>query len=219
MRKFHSLPFIIICLAIAVFVSGLTANAQGPVRPLKEKIQSGNYLFAARGCSSCHSVKGKGGKTAPDLTRETAWASPILGAAVMWNHVPLMAKARKERGLVWPDFKADEIGDIFTYLHSLNPRGGSVHTFKGDALQGEARFTGTCQKCHGTPFKGDGIGPDLGVKAAEMKSEIEFATRMLRHAPRMAPIARRMEIPWPQLSGSEMAGVFLYLKSLSPATK
>jgi mono/diheme cytochrome c family protein len=204
-------------IAFFILATSLPASAQAPVRPLKEQIKSGDFLFAARGCSSCHAVKGKGGTSGPDLTRVTVWASPILGAAVMWNHVPLMAKARKEGGMDWPDFTAQEIGDIFAFLHSLNPRKGSAYALKGDALEGEARFLGTCQKCHGPAFKGGGIAPDLGARAAEMKSEGEFAARMLRHAPRMAPIARRMNIPWPQLTGSEMAGIFLYLKSLKPA--
>lgn len=219
MRNIIHLMFLAIAPLLFLLATGIPANAQGPVRPLKEKIQSGSYLFAARGCSTCHSVKGKGGKVGPDLTRVTTWASPLLGAAVMWNHVPLMEKAQKERGLSWPDFTEEEIGDIFEYLHSLSPRGGSIHSFKGNPLEGEARFTGTCQRCHGAPFKGGRMGPDLGEKAAEIKNDAEFATRMLSHSHKMAPYARRMKIPWPQLTGSEISGIFLYLKSLSPPPK
>lgn len=214
MQRCHSTWFTFINPAFLVFLAISSVSAQGPIRSLKEKINSGNFLFAARGCSTCHTVMGKGGKGGPDLTRVTVWASPILGAAVMWNHVPLMAKARVERGLGWPDFKSDEIGDIFTYLHSLNSQKGEIYSFKGDALQGQARFIGTCQKCHGPPFKGGKIGPDLGPKATEMNTESEFATRMLRHAPKMLLIYQRKGIPWPQLTGGEMAGVFVFLKSL-----
>lgn len=204
--------------ALMFFLPG-SATAQSAVRPLKEKIASGWFLFDSQGCSSCHMVMGKGGALGPDLTYTTMWASPILGAAVMWNHVPLMAKARQERGLGWPDFKAEEIGDIFIYLRSLNRRVGGQFSFPADALIGEVRFTGTCKMCHGPPFKGGNIGPDLGPIVAEMNNEEEFATRMLRHAPKMILIARRKGIPWPQLTGSEMGGIFVYLKSITPLNR
>lgn len=192
------------------------AGAQQRVRPLKEKIRSGKYLFDARGCSECHAVKGKGGKVGPDLTRTTVWASPILGAAVMWNHVPLMAEARKKRDMAWPDFQAEDIGDIFTYLHSLNARQGSSFAFRGEARLGEILFSATCQKCHGPPFTGGRVGPDLGPKAAEFQSEEQFATRMLRHAPFMVATAKRLKITWPNLTGAEMSNILAYVKSLKP---
>lgn len=217
MRNVLRSIFVWITPFLFLFASSHLASAQGPVRPLKERIQSGGFLFAARGCSSCHAVKGKGGNGGPDLARVTVWASPILGAAVMWNHVPLMAKAREERGLDWPDFTAQDIDDIFTYLNSLNPRQGSAYALRGDALKGQVQFLASCVRCHGAAFKGGGIGPDLGPKANEMSNEVEFAARMLRHAPKMAPIAQRMGMVWPQLNGSEMAGIFLYLKSLKPS--
>lgn len=208
---------ILAALPIALlFLLPARAGAQGPVRSLKEKIRSGRWLFDARGCSSCHAVMGVGGGGGPDLARATVWASPILGAAVMWNHVPLMAKASQERGLPWPDFQAEEVGDIFTYLHSLRREKGAAYAFPAEAREGEARFAATCQRCHGRPFGGGGLGPDLGPKAAGMHSEIAFATRMLRHAPYMVPVAQRRGIPWPQLSGSEMASIFAYLRSLRP---
>ena len=39
----------------------LPAWAGQPIRPLKEQVASGKMLFDLRGCSTCHSVMGKGG--------------------------------------------------------------------------------------------------------------------------------------------------------------
>jgi len=74
----------------------------------------------------------------------------------------------------------------------------------------------TCQKCHGPPFTGGRVGPDLGPKAAEVRTEIEFATRMLLHAPKMAKTAARLKVVWPHLTGSEMANVLAYIRTLRP---
>ena len=204
--------FLAMAFAVHLMLLLGAASGQGRVRPLKETIDSGRFLFQTQGCASCHSVMGQGGTVGPDLTRTTVWASPMLGAAVMWNHVPLMAKARREKNLPWPMFQGRDIGDIFTFLHSLSHRKGGAYSFPGEVRKGEIRFSGTCQKCHGQPFQGGKIGPDLGPVAVRMSDEIEFATRMLRHAPKMVPIARKKSIPWPQFSGSEMASIFAYLK-------
>lgn len=209
----------IFTLGLTLLFLSLPCTSKAQDRSLNDRIQNGSFLFAARGCSTCHSVKGEGGKTGPDLTHAMVWASPILGAAVMWNHVPLMAKSVQKEGIQWPDLKAEEVGDIFTYLRSLNPKAASAHAFSGDFLQGQARFEGTCQKCHGAPFQGGKIGADLGPIANQLRTEEEFATRMIRHAPQMLPLARSMDIPWPQLTGSEMSSLFIYLRALETPQK
>lgn len=216
MQKVRNTFFITLGVTLFFFLPRVS-GAQD--RSLNDRIQNGNFLFAARGCSTCHSVKGEGGKTGPDLTHAMVWASPILGAAVMWNHVPLMAKSAQKERIQWPDLKAEEVGDIFTYLRSLNPKAPSTHVFAGDILQGQARFEGTCQKCHGAPYKGGKTGPDLGAIAKKLRTKEEFATRMIRHAPQMLPLATSMDIPWPQLTGTEMSSLFLYLRSLKAPKK
>ena len=205
---------------IAIFASCAftlpLAGAGQAVRPLKEQIDTGKMLFDARGCSTCHAVKGQGGKVGPGLDRVTVWASPLLGASIMWNHVPLMEKAMREQGLAWPQFRQNELHDLFTYLHSLNPRGGSAYPFRGEARLGAILFAATCQKCHGAVFEGGFLGPDLGTKAAAMVDEEEFASGMLRHAPIMVATARDVDLVWPQLSGAEMANILAYMQSLKP---
>ncbi|MEK6711657.1 MAG: cytochrome c, partial [Nitrospinota bacterium] len=213
MRVRAALIAILASCAFTLPLAG-AARASQAVRPLKEQVDSGKFLFDARGCSTCHAVRGQGGRVGPDLTRVTVWASPLLGASVMWNHVPLMERAMREQGLAWPQFRQNELHDLFTYLHSLNPRGGAAHPFPGNARTGAILFTATCQKCHGTVGSGGHFGPDLGPKAAVMVDEEEFASRMLRHAPIMVALARDVDLTWPNLSGAEMAHILAYMRSL-----
>ena len=215
MRARAALIAILASCALTLLLAG-AARAGQPIRPLKEQVDSGKVLFDARGCSTCHAVKGQGGKVGPGLDRVTVWASPLLGASIMWNHVPLMEKAMREQRLAWPQFRQNELHDLFTYLHSLNPRGGSAYPFRGEARLGRILFAATCQKCHGAVGKGGHLGPDLGPKAALTSDEEAFASRMLRHAPTMVATAREVRLDWPRLSGAEMANILAYMQSLKP---
>ncbi|MEE9257752.1 MAG: c-type cytochrome [bacterium] len=207
---------LILAALLSLLLATPSAGAQERLRPLKEKVRSGHTLFNLRGCSNCHSIQGAGGaKVGPDLARITVWASPILGAAVMWNHIPLMSKAIKKRGLKWPKFKGEEIGDIFTYLHSLNQKKGSSYSFLGNASSGEVLFESIgCVNCHGKPFAGGKYGPDLAKSAKRIKTELAFATRMIRHAPYMIKKGKKEKIHWPRVTGNQIASIFAYLKSL-----
>ena len=206
-----------VLLSILLLTLIWISPAQGQIRTLKEKVRSGHTLFHMYRCVNCHTVLGKGGDVGPDLSRITVWASPILGAAVMWNHVPVMSKAMKEREFPWPKFKGEEIGDIFTYLNSLNkhkPK-GAMYAYRGEAHIGKELFAGIgCQACHGKPFSGGSIGPDLGQIVWRLKNENEFATRMLRHAPHMIEVAKKAGLIWPNLTGIEIANIYAYLRTL-----
>jgi mono/diheme cytochrome c family protein len=156
--------FIIVTALAAIFlISTSMGLPQGQKEALQEKIHRGQRLYQTYGCADCHQVLGKGGKGGPDLSRVTVWASPLLGAAVMWNHVKVMEFAMRERFLQWPEFKGGDITDIFTYLHSLNPQKSAIHLYPGEAPLGRETYGEVgCQTCHGEPFGGGHIGSDLG---------------------------------------------------------
>ena len=154
---------IVTALAAIFLISTSMGLPQGQKEALQEKIHRGQRLYRTYGCADCHQVLGKGGKGGPDLSRVTVWASPLLGAAVMWNHVKVMELAMKKRFLQWPEFKGEDITDIFTYLHSLNPQKGGIYLYPGKASFGRETYgEAGCQTCHGEPFGGGHIGSDLG---------------------------------------------------------
>ncbi len=217
MRFFISLSI----FTALLLLSPASVFAQDSVRPLKERVNSGHTLFHMRGCSNCHSLLKKGGPTVgPNLLRITVWASPVLGAAVMWNHVPLMAKAFQKNGGKWPRFQGEELTDIFTYLNSLSQRDGGAIAFRANTAHGKSFFEEIgCQRCHGAPFSGGHYGPDLGKTAHQLKNVNEFSTRMLRHAPLMIKRAKAEGITWPRLNGHQISSIYAYLKSLPIARR
>ena len=58
----------------------------------------GERLFVEKGCATCHSVRGKGGKIGPDLTQWRRFGSPILWAELMWTHALQMEEKARQFG-------------------------------------------------------------------------------------------------------------------------
>src|SRR5665811_799941 len=60
----------------------------------------GEQLFHSEQCIQCHSLKGKGGTLAPDLSRRVGRDyTPSVMASLMWNHAPDMWTAMKRQGV------------------------------------------------------------------------------------------------------------------------
>src|SRR5450759_2724249 len=60
----------------------------------------GEQLFHSEQCIQCHSLKGKGGTLAPDLSRRVGRDyTPSVMASLMWNHAPDMWTAMKQQGV------------------------------------------------------------------------------------------------------------------------
>lgn len=78
------------------------------------KASHGRQLVQARGCLDCHSLGGRGGKSAGDLRKTALPAAPSVVAA-LWNHVTVMAASRVPKA-GWPQLTAGEISDIEAFL-------------------------------------------------------------------------------------------------------
>ncbi len=100
-------------LAYLYFLS-YTEKGGNPVR--------GEALFVVKGCSTCHSVEGKGGQSAPDLAQGKKVHSWIDIAQAMWNHAPVMTKRLAEQHLSFPTFQGEEMADLLAYLKTLEER-------------------------------------------------------------------------------------------------
>src|ERR1039458_10702627 len=75
----------VIAVGAAVAWSALGAsNIPGDAR-------RGEQLFTSEQCIQCHSLNGKGGTLAPDLSRRVDRDyTPSVMASLMWNHAPDM---------------------------------------------------------------------------------------------------------------------------------
>lgn len=208
-----------VCFLFAIivgllFVSVVDASVKEPISK-QEMIDAGKTLFQTKSCAVCHGLNGEKDKAGPDLMKWDSLASPVLWAAIMWNHVPEMAKTFNEKKMEYPTFGANELAYIFTYLHSFGESGGT-YSFAGDEDKGAFQFQYLgCKQCHATKGKGGTVGPELTNFAGSIKNDNEFANRMLIHAPYMSKEAEALKMYWPKMQGNEMADLFAYFKSIS----
>jgi mono/diheme cytochrome c family protein len=82
----------------------------------------GARALSDKGCTTCHSVNGKGGKVAADFATSNVVGSPGALIAGLWNHGPLMETATQKQGVAWPVLQGRELADMAAYLNSLGQR-------------------------------------------------------------------------------------------------
>lgn len=83
-------------------------------------VVKGQGLYMEKGCVLCHyAPRGAERPLAPDLSRSPAISSPLELCSALWNHAPVMEAQIRERGLLWPRFRGDEVRDLVEYLRSL----------------------------------------------------------------------------------------------------
>lgn len=172
----------------------------------------GKVLFAEKHCIQCHSLGRAGGSAGPRLDSLPRGTPPLQIAQDLWNHGPVMVPAIRSMGLDVPEFKGNEIIDLFAYLRSQGQR-QSVRDFRsaGDPEKGQSLFASKgCVRCHAIFGKGPDIGPDLG-KTELRGSVTQLAGRMWNHWPAMSEAMGAMGMTPPSFRGEELADVFAYL--------
>ncbi len=168
--------------------------------------ERGQKLFAQKQCVVCHSVGGKGGKVGPELGR-AHHLSLTQFAALMWNHGPNMWAAMQARGIQVPRLKGQEMADVVAYLYV-------AHYFDeaGSPARGEQVLeTKGCLGCHAARGKGGKAGADLATYGTA-RSHAGLVAALWNH-PRYLP-AQRQEVPWPLLTGQELADMAAYVAAL-----
>ena len=96
----------------------------------------GEQLFKSEQCVLCHSFKGVGGTTAPDLSSHIDRDyTPAVMASLMWNHAPDMWAGMKKRGIVKAEMSQESAADLFAYFVSAR-----YFERPGDAGRGKLAF-------------------------------------------------------------------------------
>lgn len=86
----------------------------------------GERLFEENQCVVCHSVRGVGGDTGPDLAQAlSAHDSGIAVLTAMINHADRMSEEVLSHGSKWPFLTGEEMRDIFAYLRASPKEGGA----------------------------------------------------------------------------------------------
>jgi mono/diheme cytochrome c family protein len=165
----------------------------------------GKEAFRAKGCSQCHSVFGQGGSIGPDLGRTELRGSVTQLAGRMWNHWPAMSGAMQSMGMSTPQFRNQELADVFAYVFVSRYYGDEAPVDRGIVVYREKR----CASCHGINGEG-GIGPAL-ARATAGKTKEAIAGAMWNHATAMGARMSDRQIPWPRFTADDLAALIRLL--------
>lgn len=176
--------------------------------------QRGETVFREQRCIVCHSIRGQGGRSAPDLGMAIGRDyTPTWMASIMWNHAPAMWAAIEQQGIARPQLTEAQAADLFAYFHSVG-----FFERPGDAARGKQLFAAKrCVECHGVSTPMPGGGPALATWHSP-DDPIALAQEMWNHASGMRDAMARRHIPWPRLTSQELTDLLVYIQNL-PETR
>ncbi len=180
----------------------------------------GEALFRDRGCIGCHSFRGQGAGTAPDLSRRSLRSySPEAFSALMWNHAPAMWAAMQKKGMAVPQLSQRDSADLFAYFYAIRYFDEPADMTRARALF-SAKHCGNCHMLRRSDAKA-GAGPTVGPVLAESntaRDPIGWAREMWNHAPKMYGKMREKGVSWPRMTSQEMSELLSFLQAL-PETR
>lgn len=168
---------------------------------------AGARLFVSKGCAQCHATGTDGSGTGPPLRELKASRSPVVLAAIMWNHASRMAEARAAG--VRHTFAGSELADVMAYILSAagESRGQTIPALVGVPERGEQVFEEKgCAKCHAVGGKPSARGPSLGPRP-KRATVIDLAGALWNHGSTVGSDV----MPHTRVSGQEMAELIAYL--------
>ena len=80
----------------------------------------GKMLFQEKGCSTCHTKMTGTQPIGPELIQMKDITSPIQLIQIMWNHAQQMETKMAEAQMVWPEFSAIEMADLYEFFTNID---------------------------------------------------------------------------------------------------
>jgi len=174
----------------------------------------GRSIFNEKGCSTCHSLSGKGKEGEPGLDQFPQNISPVFLSQSIWNHGPVMIAHMVKLGLKWPEFKGTEMMDLLEFI-KLNAKGSRETAFitPGNPREGKQVFVSKgCIKCHAIKGEGGKEAEDLGKRAKVFyKSLTQIASSMWNKGPAVLGKMGQTQIGIPKFTPKEMADLIAFL--------
>jgi cytochrome c2 len=151
----------------------------------------GAAVFRSRGCAGCH-------PSVAELSAGTRGKTLMQVAAAMWNHEPILSRARATP----VKFAPGEMKDLLGYLWSEQ-----FFEATGAAAAGRRVFVSKrCASCH----------DERSGKAPKLAGTFNGATMvsaLWRHGPSMLSEMKKEGVQWPRFEGSQMADLLAYLNA------
>lgn len=190
---------------LIVYVRTLLPNPQARVYLRPASPEAGRQLFQTKGCVACHSVRGAGGRRAPDLGARELPRTLGQFAGVMWNHAPAMWASMKLGEVARPQFSNKEMADLISFLFAER-----YFEAAGNAERGRRLFEEKgCAGCHGPSGEGR-VGPDLS-RLRGSPSPIRISTTLWNHGPIMFERMKELGVSWPRFRAGEMVDLMEFL--------
>ncbi|MBI4465254.1 MAG: c-type cytochrome [Acidobacteria bacterium] len=169
---------------------------------------TGETLFRTKQCVQCHSLAGYGGKIGPDLSSVALPRKYGAIALAMWNHAPQMHRMMATLAISLPQFEAQELADLLSYLSSLSMKR------PGDPAAGASAFAAKgCSSCHTVTGGATSVGPNLSSLQGDF-TPLSISGRMWNHGPAMLQIMEKSDVSWPVFTSKELADTLAFLKSI-----
>ncbi|MBI2822566.1 MAG: c-type cytochrome [Acidobacteria bacterium] len=207
MQKIRPL-FRLLVLAVVLPVLHCPADAADASRGLLNGSPiHGRQLFVSKGCIECHSVRGVGGTVGPDLGLKVFNRSVYEIGGILWNHSPFMGSKMAQMSIQRPQFSAEEMLDLISFLYFLNYFDPPGNVRAGQQLWVEKK----CADCHSGEGGRQTVGPPL-EKMHSPSTSVFLAQSMWNHAAQMFEMFRRRSIEPPTFQGSEMVDLAAYIR-------
>jgi mono/diheme cytochrome c family protein len=169
----------------------------------------GSATLERENCLKCHSIRGQGGKSAPDLgTRTSRQYTPAVMASVMWNHAPAMWSAMDAAKIARPNIGERDAEDLFAYFYSIR-----YFERPGEAERGKRVFeTKHCAECHLSNGSGGAAKPV--TEWTSLNDPVVLVERMWNHSSLMKRAFASKKLEWVRLSGQDLVDLTVYVQNL-----
>jgi len=175
----------------------------------------GEQLFQSERCVQCHSIKGKGGTIAPDLTRRIDRNfTPSMMASLMWNHAPRMWGEMKQQGVTRTSLTPEGAADLFAFFVSAR-----YFETPGDAARGKQAFAARhCAECHGVTSSPVAAAPPV-AQWQSLADPLVLAQQMWNHGAKMREEFAKKKFAWQKITAQELTDMLVYLQNLPETRK
>ena len=195
--------------AVALSFSRRMSYDRQPIYLIGEAERGAKLFYGDKQCSICHTVNGRGGSLAPDLTRDRP-ETPTMGWLIskLWNHGPVMWRRMRPESKI-RDLSAQDMADLLAFL------GGPTYSEPpGSPLIGQKAFAERgCAACHGTAAEGTEWGPRVRADR-EAYTAATFAAKLWRHGPRMSDRVEQMGMQWPHLEPEDIGNLVSFVNAV-----